>query len=332
MSLIMTSEMIANMAKDLGISLDLMRMKLKSYAPKISQPDRSTYIGSSDCAGISGVSKWVTPYEVYLRKTSDGQVDDVVDDAKAKVMARGTRMEPYVLAMMQEEMGIKITAYGKRYTDQDHPFLMAEIDAEFIDDNGDTQNIEIKTSSQYAAKSWDEGIPMHYVAQAMHGLMVTGRKCAFFGVLIGSDDFRVLRLERDDDLIAAIRKKEIDFWFDHVQKRIPPSPTVSDDLAKIFAKASPSSVEADMDTAQKVNDLKSIKAQMEGLEEQKKALEAEIKLAMGDNSVLSAGGDILATWKSQKGTRLDTTRIKQEAPEIYNQFLKTTESRVFLVK
>ncbi|MFU1925134.1 YqaJ viral recombinase family protein, partial [Klebsiella pneumoniae] len=71
---------------------------------------------------------------------------------------------------------LKIIGRGNRYRDQQHDFMAAEIDAEAASG----ENIEIKTVSPFKAKEWGEvqtdAIPVHYTAQAMHGLMVTGRQ------------------------------------------------------------------------------------------------------------------------------------------------------------
>lgn len=41
----------------------------------------------------------------------------------------------------------------------------------------------------------------------MHGLMVTNKQVCVFGVLIGGDDFRIYRVERDEETIQAILER-----------------------------------------------------------------------------------------------------------------------------
>ncbi len=145
--------------------------------------DRTKYLGGSDVAGILGISPWRTPLEVYLDKVQPRIKP--VDPSKQKVFTRGQRMEPYVIDLLSEETGLEIIHRGNRYIHRDYGFIAAEIDAEAATG----ENIEIKTVSPFKAKEWGEvqtdAIPVHYTAQAMHGLMVTGKQVCVFGVLMG---------------------------------------------------------------------------------------------------------------------------------------------------
>ena len=73
------------------------------------------------------------------------------------------------------------------------------------------------------------------------------------------------------------------------------------------------------------------KEQIKTLEAYNKQFEQEIKLAMGDNN-FGESKHFTVTYKPSKSVRLDTKRIKKEAPEIYEKYGKETESRRFLIK
>lgn len=195
--------------------------------------DRTKYLGGSDVAGILGISPWRTPLEVYLDKVQPRIKP--VDPSKQKVFTRGQRMEPYVIDLLSEETGLEIIHRGNRYIHRDYGFIAAEIDAEAATG----ENIEIKTVSPFKAKEWGEvqtdAIPVHYTAQAMHGLMVTGKQVCVFGVLIGGDDFRIYRVERDEETIQAILEKEVAFW-DRVKNLNPPEATSVSDIYLMFRK------------------------------------------------------------------------------------------------
>jgi len=331
MSLIMTTEMIANMAKEHGVSgFEMLRM-LKDYDAEDFEPhNRALFIGSSDCAAILGVSPWSTAYDVYLRKTP-GYVPEELEPEKAKVLRRGTRMEPYILQCVAEELDLEIVARGKRYIDRDDSFICAEIDAEFIDEDGTVQNMEIKTASQYTAKNWDD-VPTYYQAQAMHGLMVTGRQRVLFVVLIGSDDLRTFWLERDEEIIQYIREMENEFWYNNVIAKVAPEPKTAADVMKMFTKVVPGGVEASFEVLQAVTKLKDLKAQEKNLKKAKEEVENEVKLAIGAYEALTFQGKVLATWKSSPANHFDTTALKEANPEIYEQFYTKSMTRKFLVK
>lgn len=296
----------------------------------VGQLDRSTYLGGSDVAPILGISPWRTPLDVYLDKIQPRKEE--TDPGRLKVLNRGKRMEPYVIDLLAEETGLEIIRRGERYLDPDLDFIAAEIDAEATTG----ENIEIKTVSPFKAREWGEEqsdeIPLHYAAQAMHGMMVTSREVCVFGVLIGGDDFRVYRIERDDVTIDAIRQKEIEFW-SRIQARQAPEPSTVSDVFRLFGtKDSGLAVEASESLQADVIALKSLKEDAKHLDGQIELREARIKLHMADASILTMQGQPVLTWKEQSSKRFDQSAFKAAHPDLYEQFIKTIKSRVFRLK
>lgn len=291
--------------------------------------DRTKYLGGSDVAGILGISPWRTPLEVYLDKVQP-RIKPVAP-SKQKVFTRGQRMEPYVIDLLSEETGLEIIHRGNRYIHRDYGFIAAEIDAEAASG----ENIEIKTVSPFKAKEWGEvqtdAIPVHYTAQAMHGLMVTGKQVCVFGVLIGGDDFRIYRVERDEETIQAILEKEIAFW-DRVINLNPPEATTVSDISLMFEKDSGSSIEADGKALALFNELRDMKSRYKSLGEEIAVSEEKLKLYMQEHSILTLDGKTICTWKSQVSNRFDQNLFQVEHPELYEKFKTSTTSRVFRMK
>lgn len=299
-------------------------------APINANMDRQKYLGGSDVAGILGISPWKTPLDVYLDKVQPRS--DEPDRNKARIFARGKRMEPYVIDMLAEERCLEIVGRGNRYIHPEYPFLAAEIDAE----TADSDNIEIKTVSPFKAAEWGEQqsdeIPLHYTAQAMHGLMVTGRDRCIFGVLIGGDDFRIYEVRRDEPTIAGIRAKEIEFW-DRIQRLSPPEPTAVSDVLRLYGMGDDAvAVEADDDVETAWLRLKSINEDLKRMGADADKLKERLQLHMGNASHLTLRGAVIATWKGQTTRRFDQTAFKAANPELHAQFVKASESRVFRLK
>jgi putative phage-type endonuclease len=290
--------------------------------------DRSTYLGGSDIAGILGLSPWRTPLDVYLDKVEGSRP---IDEAKAKIFRRGTRMEPYILDLLTEEHGIQIVCRGQRYRDKTHAFIAAEIDAEAATG----ENIEAKSANQFAAKNWGaeftDEIPVYYTAQAMHGMLVKPAPATIFPVLIGSDDFRVYRVERDDETIAAIRDKEVEFW-DRVQRRDPPQPSTVSDIERMFSRDSGRTVQASDEIITVFNALKSLKSKAKMLDSEIEDAERHIKLYLGEAAILKFGAQQLCSWKSQEANRFDINAFRAKHPAIADKFTKTSTSRVLRLK
>jgi predicted phage-related endonuclease len=300
--------------------------------------DRSKFIGSSDAAAILGVSKWKTPYQLWLEKT--GQWHEPSDAARDKVLTRGKRWEPVVVEMLLDELrdrGHEVEVIGRnlRYTDQGCEFLACELDLELIVD-GEECNGEMKTVHPFAAKDWGEPgtdqIPVYYTAQAMHGLMIKPRRKCIVAGLIGADDLRVHEVLRDDDLIHSMRQAEIDFW-QRVRDGVPPDPVSVDDLALMFRSDDGSEVALPEggDLHDDLLKLRSVKAKLKAYEQEEALLEFRLKRYMGQAQILTLQGDKAASWKGQESKRFDLESFKAEHPKLYKEFTKPSSTRVFRV-
>lgn len=299
--------------------------------------DRQSYVGSSDIAGILGISPWRTPLTVFNAKVY-GITEDAEDYERAKRLRRGVRFEPLILDQYQEESGAWIVRRNERYCDAKHPFLAAEVDAEEQDEKtGEITNLEIKSVSAFASKEFGaEGtdeVPIHYVAQIQFALMVTGNPRAKLVALIGTDDLRVYCMERDEEVIAHIRERAVSFWFNNVVGKVEPEPITLEDAALRWPLSKFKHIEATEDICQAVTGVSLLKAGVRDAEEQIQRLELGIKKFMGDNEVLvDSVGRKLLSWKTQVSKRLDQAALAKDAPDIFEMFKRASTCRVFRVK
>lgn len=294
-------------------------------------PDRTKYIGGSDAASVLGISPWRTPLQLWQDKTQPAMPENS-DPARLRVLERGKRMEPYVLDLLAAETGLVLLRRNVRHADPEFPFIAAEIDAEAATG----ENVEIKTVSPFKAKDWGElgtdAIPVYYTAQAQHGMMVNGAALCIFGVLIGGDDFRVYRVERDVEVIMALREREVAFWRDHVLTLIPPPPVDANDVARLFPRDVGTAVEADADALRAVEELRALNVEMGELERRIDGCKDSIKRAIGDSARLTYNGRDVATWKTQSARRFDQRAFQAAHPELFETFIKSTESRVLRLR
>ncbi len=292
------------------------------------QPDRSTYIGGSDAAAILGVSPWQTRYQLWAKKT--GLIAEQVSPEKEKIFARGKRLEPVILQMFEDESGLKVDHRNRRFSDSEYPFLAAEIDGET-----GNENIDAKTAQPFARHLWGEPgsdeIPIYYAAQFMHGLMVTGRDVCHVAAMIGLDDFRIFKIQRDDELIAMIREREVEFW-GMVQNQTPPEIETAEDALMAWPQSTGSRIEVSADIADRVIALKELKATIKELENREEALKNAILPHFMDAERMEFQGHLLATWKSQDARRLDQKAIAAAYPDLVEQFKVTSSTRVLRLK
>lgn len=282
------------------------------------------WIGGGNIAGILGLSPFKTPLQEYL--TIIGEEEPPSDD-QLDFFARRKALEPFAVALFERETGKKIVRANERYTDREHAFIKAEIDAET-----DGENIEIKSVHPLAAAAWgpagNDEIPAYVAAQAMHGLMVTGRRVCYPVAMIGFDDFRVYRIERDEETIAGLRAHAVAFWRNHVERMVPPEPTTSEDVQRLFERDNGLSIEATPEIFAALLELKKCKE----AEKFGEKMAEEIKVFMGENTMLTLGGEPLATWKTQKSRRFDQKAFGAEHADLLELFKRDSPCRVLRIK
>lgn len=332
------------------------------------QPDRKTYVGGSDAGPILGLSPWRTPLEVWLQKT--GQVEPQPPDAqKEKLFRRGRLMEPVVIDMLIEEHGVKVTKRSSRvapnyYNDAEHNYLAAEIDFEWEVTPevaaafsgqipqwliGTTQNGEVKTVHPWGANIYgDEGtdeIPVYYAAQAMHGLMVSGRQLCMFPVLVGSDNLLLYWVQRDEATIAGMRTKLVHFWQHNVIGNAPPEPIDLPDVYRMFKRRPATKVEATEAVSGMIQTLRVLGNRRALAEEAIEAVQYEIGMFLlgaeamenpekkdkGRHVVTVGGvGELTIAYQEQK--RIDNDALREKYPKVAEEVTKITNFYKFNLK
>lgn len=295
--------------------------------------NRSKFIGGSDVAPILGIHPNRTAVDVWQEKVSGYEPNH--SEATLKLFARGKRWEPIAIEMLQDKTEIDVVATNNRYFSKDHEFMSCEIDFEWKDSNGDLQNGEIKTVHPLMAKSWGEEfsdqIPKHYITQALHGLMITGRKTCLFGALIGADDLRIYAVERDEEVIEFIAEQELKFW-ELVRSHTPPPPANVEDLNKLFQKDNANAISANAEIFAIAEDLRKLKIIQKNLDAKENDLQKKIKEYMQDYAeLLSDDGRKLITWRNQVTKRFNQSKFQKENKSLFEEFKTESISRVFRV-
>lgn len=289
---------------------------------------RQIGIGGSDAAAACGLSKWKSPAQLYIEKTCQIQKEE----GESEHLRQGRDFEDYVAQRFCEETGKKVRRDNFMMADSEYPFLIADIDRRVV---GEDAILECKTTTPYNRDKWADGaIPIEYELQCLHYMSVTGARKCYIACLVFGTDFIIREIDWDDETIEMLKAKEIEFWTDYVEKGVMPEPDGSsaydDALKSRFRGGLEESIDLEVDVSsyrayQETKDL------IKDLEAKAKEFEQDLKLQMGDNN-FGESEFFKVTYKPSTSVRLDTKRIKKEAPEIYEKYGKETESRRFLIK
>ncbi|QEE24490.1 hypothetical protein CS053_08245 [Rhodanobacter glycinis] len=147
--------------------------------------------------------------------------------------------------------------------------------------------------------------PLYVTAQAVWGMGVHPATHCYVQALIGFDDYRLYRIERDDTLIAEIRQRVADFWQWHIETRRHPEPVRVEDLLRLYPSDSGRAIEADADIRDSLEALCAERQALKLHEARKEVHEYAIKAFMRDATTLLVDGRPALTWKA----RADGVRV-----------------------
>lgn len=288
---------------------------------------RKSGIGGSDAGAVLGVNPYCSPMNVFRDKTSD-----TIDEKENEAIRIGHDLESYVAERFCEATGLKVRKSNYMYRSVEHPFMIADVDRLIV---GEDTGLECKTASAYNSDKWKDGdIPLHYLMQCYHYMAVTGKRTWYIACVILGVGFVYRKLTWDDDLIERLIRVEDDFWNNHVLKGIMPAPDGSaacdEALKQYYGKAKGDEI-ALVGFDEKLDRHQALQKEIETLTTEQKQIEQEVKLFMGDKA-RAVSPHYRVTWSNVESTRLDTTKIRQECPSLYQDYGKTTVSRRFSIK
>lgn len=288
---------------------------------------RKKGIGGSDAATVSGFNPWRSPINVYIDKTTDQPPQE--DNERMRI---GRDLEEYVAKRFEEATGKKVRRENYLLQHPKHEFMLANLDRVLI---GENAFLECKTTGSYGKAEWKEGIPLHYELQCLHYMAVCGFDYGYIACLIGNEKFIYHKIERDEETINNLIAIEKDFWERYILGDEVPEPDGSNEYTEVIKKKYPVSLPESIELSDAFNEKLKRRDELEeyikSMEQQKKQIDQEIQIEMKEHEV-AVLGDRKVTWKTQTRTTVDSKRLKEEVPEIYEQYTKTSSNRVFKVK
>lgn len=289
---------------------------------------RQTGIGGSDAGAICGLNPYSSPMKVYRDKTRE--IEEEQEDPESA--RQGRDLEDYVAQRFMEATGLKVRRSNYMYRSKENPFMIADVDRMVV---GEDAGLECKTASAYSSDKWKDGeIPLHYIMQCYHYMAVTGKRTWYIAAVILGREFTYRKLEWDDVLIGQLVEMERHFWTAYIEKGILPDPDgskVCDEvLEQYFHTARKESCIELEGFEEKFKRREEILSQIEELQREQSQIEQEVKLYMQDNES-AVSGHYKVSWSNVETTRLDTKRFREERPDIYRDYAKSSSSRRFRI-
>lgn len=203
--------------------------------------DRQTCVTATDIAKICGLSRFGNALDVYLDKIGEAPAMN----QNANPLKWGRRAEPMILAAYAEDVAPLVIA--KPWTlirSTREPLIGATLDAQRTTEPRQLSALEVAANIipvnagepdgrpvdakniRHAGPDWGEHgtdvMPLYYAAQLVGQMFVTEKTRSDLAVLFGGSDDRVYTMEYEPTVADSIIEKCVDFWRNHVEKRIPP--------------------------------------------------------------------------------------------------------------
>ena len=321
---------------------------------------RTKGIGGSDVAAALGLSPWRTPVELWQDKRGEGEPQPATDS-----MHFGTILEDIVAKEFQERTGMKVQRVNYTFADGEDDWMRANIDRAIVnpDISGNVRAVkdpqagkpfittdailECKTASAFSAALWGDSqedeikagkivtehrIPLYYETQVQWYMRLTGVPVCYVAVLIGGNDFRMYRIDRNEEAITAIVEKCRVFWFDYVKAGVAPEPMDIDDIRHLYRREVGPMVEASVAAAVAIGEYRNLKGQAETIKKQMDAVATQIAGFIGENEGLLLDGKKAVTFKAQSRATFDSKKLKADDPELWIKYVgQTAPSRVLRV-
>lgn len=306
-------------------------------------------IGGSDVSVIMGMNRYMSALELWELKTGKREPDMEPPSEPARW---GTTLEPVVLAELQRRMTDQL---GPEHIVAPSPGQLVNVDRPWQRCNPDgivrvgrkrVGLVESKTAREHFARDWegapddlDGGVSPHALWQVHHSMSVTGYEVTYVAVLLGGSDFRWRRVTRDAELEELLLDAESNFW-QHVINDTPPPPDGSESAGKALLRLYSEPVEEgeaiELDSsagelltrhAQLSQQLSGINAETKRLRGELTSVEQLLEAAMGNHQLATFAGEPVARWKDSTRTYVDSTRLRAEAPELFERYAKSSTSR-----
>lgn len=307
----------------------ITRVSFLNMSPEDWLERRRHSIGGSDAGTILGLNEYSSPYALWTEKTGKITPEDISDKEAVRT---GHDLEEYVAQRWMEKTGKKLRRDNNFVYNSDYPFAHVQADRLVV---GEQAGFEAKTTA-----SWDilqqcrEGkYPDRWYCQCVHGMMVTGFKRWYLGVLVLGKGFFEFTIERNEDEISALANAERSFWA-NVESNIPPAldgtEATNTALKTILGDSVPGAAIDLSGVGSHIIAYNALKSRIKELEKELNEHQAVIMEYMG-NAEKGKFADSSVSFKTQERRTFDRDKFEAANGKIADMYFKISTSRPFKV-
>jgi len=268
-----------------------------------SPETRRKFIGASEIAAACVGSRWTSRGALWELKTGRRAPPD-----ENMAMRWGNRLEQYLIEDWCDLNRAEVEEYQERIVWSEDPPLVATLDAIVTMPDGTRAALEAKTTTSRNQELGEEGdeLPLSWIFQAQAQMAAAAVDVCHFAVLVDRQDFRQFSVNRDDQIIAAMRAKAAEFWGFVKADEVPPPEwyEVDERLNRMqWVKNLGVPVELPNDIAERWRDYEEIGRSISQLEKTRESLKADVVAALGDyhRGLLGDGRELVVSTVNRAG-------------------------------
>ena len=284
--------------------------------------ERRTGVGGSDAVVVLGLSPYLTPFQLWAQKLGLTTDDDAATEAEW--LWWGRKIEPLLMERWQLETNRVVVPHHNaihlRHPSAD--WMTCHLDGEELDQAGARRSIvECKNVVVFRASSWLDQPPIEVQVQVQHNMAVAGTDTGVAIALLGGNQMAWCELPRNQRFIDGLMEREYRFWQRVVQDD-PPMVVARDSkfLNTLWTPTAGTVVQLDQAALALHRDREALQAKLtianrrvKKLQEQRDAIDAQLKLACRDQEAVELPDGTLYTYKevNRKGYTVDPTTYRQ---------------------
>lgn len=294
--------------------------------------DRVGIIGGSSIGAILGLSTYKSEYEAWEDFT--GVEKPPVDEETQERFDMGHELEGFIAKQTERVYGVKLKVSNFAYVHPQYSWLICHPDRIMVGKrDGKTIGVEIKSSSAFDSNRWGDAdtsqVPMDYLCQC-HSYMMCGVCDKVWLIRFSNNRLTRYIIEKDEEMEEMILSRLV-AWVNKVNNGYIPVMTNLEQIKKAYNRPTEGIKEATAEIADTVAELRDSNLQKKIIDSKIEELKAKITLFMGEEAKkeLMYNGKKIGTWYQTTKATVDSKKLQEEQPAIYDKYLKSSTYMVF---
>lgn len=285
---------------------------------------------SGVCGSDASIILGLNPYRSVLELWKDKTEQIPIEEKSNNFTHFGHLLEPVIRKEFERQTGMKVSVRNAIFQSRKYPWMLADIDGIVTEHDGSKALFEAKTAIEYKKGIWDEGnIPDAYYAQVQHYLEVCELDTAYIACLVGGNSFYWYKIEKDEEYIHWLIRREENFWTcvqDLTVPDIDGSKATTNYLGEMYADTVDEEIALPEEAKGIAEKYLTVDTEIKNLTKEKDLLGNQLKGMLQEHEVGTVG-TYRVLWASRKRTSVDTKKLKENLGESYDEYLKEIQYR-----